>query len=492
MKYIYVLSDMKKIIFAVVMLLALPYVVSAQDVNPMMDENNPDSIKVTYVPNAFKDNWELSIAGGVSVLFNGLGHVEETTSAPTTATGHKMFDAVGGVGEIAATKWFNPYVAARIGWMTGYLPYVHTNSEKSLHNWHNYAHIDMLWDWTTQFGGYKPDRKYDAVPYVHVGVSGNPDWNVMMAGGAGFLNRFHINKHWLINLDLRATATTSRKFGLSSGVAIDVNALLGVTYRFNETDWKKKIYNPYGPEVSRLQGENEDLLRQLEEMRKNANKELVVQLGEQGDKEIQEGIIRLKNKRNHEIIEMPYTPPTTKVMVRQDDEYEMLVQSPGHVFFDTIVSVREDVDTQLCNVELKPLKKGQAENADDQMKGSAVGEAFVGLPDTLEMTVFYAINEDKLSAFEQAHLRTYLRLIKMNDPENQHHFIVTGTADKGTGSLEYNKQLSAARAEAIKQALIDNGIKEEQIEVRTEIIPTGDAKMARASHVTMYPLAAEK
>ena len=195
---------MKKIIFAVVMLLALPYVVSAQDAYLMMDENNPDSIKVTYVPNAFKDNWELSIAGGVSVLFSGLGHVEETTSAPTTSTGHKMFDAVGGVGEIAATKWFNPYVAARLGWMTGYLPYAKSQSVdiKANHpasTWHNYAHIDMLWDWTTQFGGYKPDRKYDAVPYVHVGIIGNPAYNVMMGGGVGFLNRFHINKHWLIN-----------------------------------------------------------------------------------------------------------------------------------------------------------------------------------------------------------------------------------------------------------------------------------------------------
>lgn len=433
MENIYLLSKMKKIIFAIVALWAMPYVTSAQDVNPKMDENDPDSIKVTYVPNKFKDNWELSIAGGVSVLFSGMGHVEGTTSAPATATGYKMYDAVGGMGEIAATKWFNPYVAARIGWMTGYLPYnksfkpiidektgkvkIDQKTKEEMKEaipgaaWHNYAHIDMLWDWTTQFGGYNPDRKYDAVPYVHVGLVGNPAYNVMMGGGVGFLNRFHINEHWLVNLDLRATATTARKFGRESGIAVDVNALLGVTYRFKEKGWKKKMYNPYGSEVRRLKEENEDLLHQVSRL-------------------------------------------------RMDN--------------DDLARRAQDVQTE------------------KHVKEQVTKEIFSGLPDTLDMTVYYAINSSKLSSYEQAHLRTYLRLIKMNDPENQHHFIVTGTADKGTGSLEYNKQLSAARAEAIKQALIDNGIKEEQIEVRTEIIPTGDAKMARASHVIMYPLPAEK
>ncbi len=399
----YLLSKMKKIIFAIVALLAMPYVVSAQDVNPTMDEENPDSIKVTYVPNKFKDNWELSIAGGVSVLIDNMRY-DQMTGAP--------YNATGGVGEITATKWFNPYIAGRFGWMTGYLPYKMSkdNALKADHPdaaWHNYGHIDMLWDWTTQFGGYKPDRKYDAVPYIHAGIVGNPAYNIMVGGGLGFLNRFHINEHWLINLDLRATATSARKFGLEGGLAVELNALLGVTYRFNTAGWKKKMYNPYGPEVSRLKDENKDLLHQVDEL-------------------------RMKN-----------------------DEL---------------------------------ARKAKAEAEAKRIKEQVTKEVYGGLPDTLEMTVYYAINSSKLSSYEQAHLRTYLRVIKMNDPEGKHHFLVTGTADKGTGSLEYNKQLSAARAEAIKQALLDNGIQEEQIEVRTEIVPSGDAKMARASHVVMFPL----
>lgn len=368
--------------------------------SPSMDENM-DSIRVSYVPNRFADNWELSIAGGVSVLFDGFRY------DPSLMTNGSAYDALGGVAEIAATKWFNPYVAARIGWMSGYLPYQRPNSATDLSYWHNYAHVDMLWDWTTQFGGYKPGRKYDAVPYLHVGVVGNPGYNMMMGGGIGFLNRFHLGDRWLINLDLRAMATSARKFGMPAGTSVEVNALLGVSYRFNERGWKKKMYNPYGPEVRRLTDENKDLLHQLDEAR----------------------------MRNDEL--------ARKAAIAQEEKH-----------------VKEQITK----------------------------EVFHGLPDTMAMAVYYAINSTTLSSYEQAHLRTYLRLIELNDPEHAHRYVVVGTADQGTGSLATNERISKERAEAIKKVLMDNGVKEEQIEVRAEIVKGGDAKMARASHVIMYPL----
>lgn len=392
---------MKKYVCALCALVVSILPMMAQE-SPSMDENM-DSIKVSYVPGKFSSNWELSLAGGVSVLLDNFRY-NSIAGAP--------YDAVGGVAEISATKWFNPYVAARVGWMTGYLPYKGSNNPaikpgNEPTEWHNYAHIDMLWDWTTQFGGYKPGRKYDAVPYVHVGVVGNPAYNVMMAGGIGLLNRFHINDSWLINIDLRATGTSARKFGIPAGLAIETNALIGVTYCFPERGWKKKMYNPYAPEVHRLTDENADLLHQLDELR----------------------------MKNDEL--------ARKAAMAQQEKY-----------------VKEQVTK----------------------------EVFSGLPDTMQMTVYYAINSTKLSSYEQAHLRTYLRLIEMNDPNHVHHFVVVGTADQSTGSVATNERLSQARAEAIKQALLDNGVKEEQIEVKTQIIASGDVKMARASHVIMYPL----
>lgn len=371
--------------------------------SPSMDENM-DSIRVSYVPNRFADNWELSIAGGVTVLFNALG-ARPYTSDPA-------YDATGGLAEIAATKWFNPYIAGRIAWTTGYLPYKASQTKENRYRyplgaWNNYVHVDMLWDWTTQFGGYKPNRVYDAVPYFHAGIVGNQMNTIMVGGGIGFLNRFHINNSWLINLDLRATATSASKYGRDMGVAIETTALLGVAYRFNDKGWKKKMYNPYGPEVRRLTDENKDLLHQLDEAR----------------------------MKNDEL--------ARKAALAQEEKH-----------------VKEQITK----------------------------EVFHGLPDTMAMAVYYAINSTTLSSYEQAHLRTYLRLIELNDPEHAHRYVVIGTADQGTGSLATNERISKERAEAIKQVLMDNGVKEGQIEVRTEIVKGGDAKMARASHVIMYPL----
>lgn len=416
---------MKKftILFAAMLVSVLP--VSAQSVDETNTEKTTESvsaqpaeseeftdydeIKLTYIPNRFADNWEISLAGGVSILFNGMGHGEETTSAPSSGAGHQMYDAVGGVGEIAATKWFNPYIAGRIGWMTGYLPYNNTNPSAKVSCWHNYAHIDMLWDWTTQFGGYKPDRIYDAVPYVHVGVVANPDWNVMMGGGAGLLNRFHLNNNWLISLDLRATATTARKFGLASGIAIDVDALVGVTYRFDQAGWKNTVDNPYKDVIDELQEANRELAK------KRAKAET-----ENED---------AKNQR--------------------EQEHKDLVKLVNAITRDT---------------------------------------TFYGIPDTMELTVYYAINSSELSMYEKAHMNTYLRLIQLNDPDNIHMYKVIGTADAGTGAREVNERISKRRADAIKDVLVNNGVNADNITTETQIVEGGNVRLSRASHVIIYPV----
>ena len=368
-----------------------------------------DAIKVNYVPNRFADNWEISLSGGISLLFNGMGHDDNTTSAPETSTGYKMYDAIGGVGEISATKWFNPYIAGRIGWMTGYLPYQNTNSGCSISRWHNYAHVDMLWDWTTQFGGYNPNRIYDAVPYVHVGIVGNPDWNVMMGGGAGLLNRFHLNNNWLINLDIRATATTARKFGLESGIAIDVDALIGVTYRFEQAGWKNTVDNPYKDVIDELQEANKELAK------KRAKAET-----ENED---------AKNQR--------------------EQEHKDLVKLVNVITRDT---------------------------------------TFYGIPDTMELTVYYAINSSELSMYEKAHMNTYLRLIQLNDPDNIHMYKVIGTADAGTGAREVNERISRRRADAIKDVLVNNGVNTDNITTEIQIVEGGNVRLSRASHVIIYPV----
>jgi len=383
---------------------------------PVADEfSGDDEIELKYVPNRFVDNWEINLAGGVSMLINGLGHTESTISAPVVDGSRKFYDATGGVAEITATKWFNPYAALRLGWTTGYLPFAQAKAHKSsfpIGDWDNYVHVDALWDWTTQFGGYKPNRIYDAVPYLHVGVVANQICNAGIGGGLGFLSRFHIAEHWLINIDLRGTMTTARKYGLETGVALNLNALVGVTYRFNKVGWKKTVENPYKETLAELRAANEEL-----------------------------------------------------------DQKRAQVEEKNELMADTIVQ-REQERKELAKL----------------VKAITKDTAFYGVPDTMEMSVYYAINSSELSMHEKAHMDIYLRLISLNDPNYMHIYKVVGTADAGTGDRAYNERLCQRRAETIKNILIENGVDPENITTEIELLDSGEAQMARASHVIIYPV----
>ena len=408
-------ATMKKIVMTLAMVLSFT-LVNAQTYEEALELK--DSISVDYVPNSFADNWEINFGGGVSVLFDGLGHNALTQTKPG-------YECVGGIGEISATKWFSPYVAARLGWMSGYLPYNATKTipanstwgEKT-GAWHNYVHIDMLWDWSTQFGGIKNERIYSAVPYVHVGLLANPRYNVMVAGGIGLLNRFRINDHWLFNIDLRATATTARKFGLEKGIAVETDALIGFSYRFNTVGWDKKVA-----------GASPELVRDL----RSQNAELA-------------------------------------------DNYSRMKAE------------RDRLQSELAN---KQLELSAEQRAHQELVGkgiTVVNGQFQGIPDTLQLTVYFPISSHVLSVYEQAHLNSYIKLIEKNDPNHKHRYLVIGTADAGTGTEEFNQRLSQRRAEYIKSILIKAGIEEQNIQMQTQLVNEGDPKLGRASHVVIYPL----
>ena len=390
--------------------------VAGNDSVQAVDEfSGDDEIEIRYVPNRFADNWEINLAGGVSMLINGLGHAEGTTSAPIVSGGRKFYDATGGVAEITATKWFNPYAALRLGWTTGYLPFKQAEAHKSscpLGDWDNYVHVDALWDWTTQFGGYKQNRIYDAVPYVHVGVVANQLCNAAVGGGLGFLSRFHIAEHWLINIDLRGTMTTARKYGLETGMAVNLNALVGVTYRFNKVGWKKTVENPYKETLAELRAANEEL-----------------------------------------------------------DQKRAQVEEKNELLSDSIVQ-REQERKELAQL----------------VKAITKDTAFYGVPDTMEMSVYYAINSSELTYHEKMHMDIYLRLINLNDPNYMHVYKVIGSADAGTGDRAYNERLCQRRAESIKKMLIESGVDPENITTEIEVLDSDDAQMARASHVIIYPV----
>ena len=164
----------------------------------------------------------------------------------------------------------------------------------------------------------------------------------------------------------------------------------------------------------------------------------ILQLGDTRDSAITEGTIRLRNRNKHEVIEMPYTPPTTTIMIRQEDEYDLVIQSPGHFFFDSIVSIPIGYDEQLCNLSLKPIQKDMVV----QLKN-----------------IQFESDSYILMRSSHAELDKVFKLLEAN-PELQIE-ILAHTDDIGTD--DYNNQLSAKRGEAALEYLVKKGISRDRL-----------------------------
>lgn len=164
----------------------------------------------------------------------------------------------------------------------------------------------------------------------------------------------------------------------------------------------------------------------------------ILQLGDTRDSAITEGTIRLRNRNKHEVIEMPYTPPTTTIMIRQEDEYDMVIQSPGHFFFDSIVSIPIGIDEQLCNLSLKPIQKDMVV----QLKN-----------------IQFESDSYILMRSSYAELDKVYKLLEAN-PELQIE-ILAHTDDIGTD--DYNNQLSSKRGEVTLEYLVKKGISRDRL-----------------------------
>ena len=140
-------------------------------------------------------------------------------------------------------------------------------------------------------------------------------------------------------------------------------------------------------------------------------------------------LITLLDKEQNE----EYTPPTTTIMIRQEDEYDMVIQAPGHFFFDTIVSIPDGYDQQLCDVQLKPIQK----NMVVQLKN-----------------IQFEPNSYMLTRSSFIELEKVFQLLEAN-PE-LHIELSAHTDDIGTD--EYNDRLSAKRGEATLEFLVKKGI----------------------------------
>lgn len=160
----------------------------------------------------FFDHWSLQLAGGA-----------QYAGAFQLAT------------DISLMKWFSPQFGARGGWQG-----LRIQGTKAPSYGFNYFHGDFLWDFTSTVLGYKPERKFHLVPYVHMGVvrEYNLDRKGMherdFAAGAGLMGAVRISDRMDLTGDLRATYLKS---DIALGKRYLATALAGIAYHIGKSEF---------------------------------------------------------------------------------------------------------------------------------------------------------------------------------------------------------------------------------------------------------------
>ena len=104
----------------------------------------------------------------------------------------------------------------------------------------------------------------------------------------------------------------------------------------------------------------------------------------------------------------------------------------------------------------------------------------MGLKDVGPAAFYFEIGQTTLSAKELAHLDFYLSNV-LPHVKNGKATVITGSADKKTGTTKRNQYLSQKRAEYMKNLLVEKyGISTDNCQFRSSIATEGDAALGRA------------
>ena len=168
-----------------------------------------------YVTNSFTSNWYVGIGAGANGYIGSF---------------HGPF-GIGPAVQISFGKMFTPEFGARFD-VAG------ISTDQNPHQSYWIAGGDLLWDWSTTFAGYNPDRLVSVMPYLHADLKGK------LSGygvGAGMMFPIRINEHWTVTPELRATLYNEATFGNgTNGKCMVGQALVSVYYGIGAQGWQTK------------------------------------------------------------------------------------------------------------------------------------------------------------------------------------------------------------------------------------------------------------
>ena len=333
--------------------------------------------------------------------------------APSART-PKTWGNIGLATDINVGKWFTPAIGLRAGWHGFWnntkLGLTAQGVKAGQSFGFNYIHGDVMWNMINSFAGYKETRFWNIAPYATMGVLDVSN------------NRNPFAKGAKNNLEYAAGAGLYNTFRLSNrvNITLDLMALVGRAAAYTNNAGRLIIFP-------------------------SATAGLAFNLGK-------------TNFDRHTSI----TPVVVPVPFTTD-QYNALKNQ---------VAALERENAELKNKiaslesELAPFKNlvdGQTYLFQNG-RFTAV-EAKVASP----ATVYFDLGSAKLSQREQAHLEYFAGNVVNGDTQ----LVLTGSADKQTGTARGNQKLSEQRVETVKNLLVNKfGASASNIET----VANGDTK----------------
>lgn len=338
--------------------------------NGNRDENGK-VVRGAYETNKFGDNWFIGAGAGVnSWLGNG--------ASPKAGVAVDAF-----VG-----KWITPTVGVRMGWK-GLKDGVSAKDGYTIADekfTYNSTHVDLLWNLSNLFSGYKETRTWNISVYPTFAYM-NAAKNKEFGAGIGMLNNFRLGNRVGLYLDLSALTTKADFAGISPRPKTLAGVLPSATFG------------------------------------------LTVNLGKTGF------------KRHSSVVPAIVPVPFTEA------QYNNLQDK---------VNALEKENKDL-KAQIEDLKNAKPDTVTVSKAGDLVSPA----------TLYYEIGSTKLSEREEAHLEFYVKNILEQAPDKV--FVLTGSADKGTGTAARNQYLSEQRVNNVKKVLVEKyGIAEDHLIVKAE------------------------
>ena len=185
------------------------------------EESRADGKRVML--NGIGDNWWISVLGGINTIGALRGFDGRVSPALDFGLG----------------KWLSPEFGLRLGWQG--LSYRTAADERMDFG---YVHGDVLWNAVNTFAGFSRERRWDLVPYVHMGYMQEQEAGTKKviersyAAGPGLMGSWRLAEGLNLLVDLRGALLPSGLAGKEvNGRVLAASAMGGLSFDLGRRGW---------------------------------------------------------------------------------------------------------------------------------------------------------------------------------------------------------------------------------------------------------------